>query len=120
MPLGSHLQGTWEQLSPGLGRPEGMLLPPLLPLGCLLLGACGAAVSLGDCAEPPPVCPLLHGKPPTLDLEGQEMNPWQPTPSWGLVLDQGGQEEEEDKEDGHGETGGGVSTEVPEPPSPFS
>lgn len=75
MPLGSHLQGTWEQLSPGLGRPEGMLLPPLLPLGCLLLGACGAAVSLGGCAEPPSVCPLLHGKPPTLDLAGQEMNP---------------------------------------------
>lgn len=62
VPLGSRLQGTGERRSPG---PAGLAgtLPPPLPLGCLLPGACGAAVSLGDRQEPPPAGAVLRAAP---------------------------------------------------------
>lgn len=114
MPLGSCLQGMGKRRSQRPGRPAGMLPP--LPLGCLLPGSYGAAVSLGDCTEPPPACTLLLGVPTTLDLVGREMSPWQPIPSWELAFAEGGQEERRKKRMGHG----GVSTVVSELPSPFS
>lgn len=104
MPLGSRLQGTGECCSLGPGGPAGMLPLPPLPLGCLLPGVCGEAVSLGDRAEPPPACLLLRRAPAKMDLAGQEMSPWQPTLSWELAQ---GRWEEEEEEDGHGEPGRG-------------
>lgn len=97
VPLGNRRQGRGGSCSPGLGGPAGMLLPPL-PLGCLLSGACGAAVSLGGCAELPPAHPLAR--------VGPELRPWQPTLSQELALPQGGWEEEEE-EDEHGKPGRG-------------
>lgn len=99
VPLGSRRQGRGGSCSPGLGGPAGMLLPPL-PLGCLLSGACGAAVSLGGCAALLPVGPLPHRT-----VRG-ELRPWQPTLSQELALPQGGWEEEEE-EDEHGKPGRG-------------
>lgn len=47
------------------------------------------------------------GSSATPDLGGQEMSPWQPTPSWELALARGGREEGKEEEDGHEEPGGG-------------
>lgn len=96
---------------PGAGGPAGTL-PPALPLGCLLPGPCGAAVSLADREEPPPAGPVLRAAPHRAGPCGARAEPWAAHPQLGAASCPAG--------GGGGWAQGGGERRGSDLPSPFS